>query len=324
MELATMLPTVCTGDYRVPAETIRSWARRSERAGFTGLWAIDHLVKPATYNSAVLDPTVALTYAAGVTDEIGLGTSILIFPLRRTANVASRALTLQHLSGGRFTLGLGAGYIPKEFEAVGVPLKERSPRFTEGLDVLQALFEGETSYDGRFHSFEDVQIDPVLDDPPRLIAGGDSNVDDDGERRIPEPILRRVVKAGGWIAPPSPPEKVRTEMAIISDYARDQGVDPDSIDRILLQYTHVSEADTIEEAHDEQRAVFEEYYSPQRGFDHALANCLVGTVEDINGQIETYEEIGFDEVIVGPAAHDPATLDEQMDLLTDRVLSHVD
>lgn len=322
MRLGTMLPTWCTGENLVPAEAIRSWARRAEDAGFAGLWAIDHLVEPPTYNTSVLDNVVALSHAAGVTDEIPLGTSILILPLRRTANVASRALSLQHLSGRPVTLGMGAGYVEKEFEAVGVPLRERGPRFTEGLEVLRALLSGEASCDGRFHSFEDVRIDPVADDPPRLLAGGDSNVRD-GDRVMAEPVLRRILRADGWIAPPSTPEKVEREWELVREFAVEQGTDPDGIDRVLLQYTHLTGATTTEDAHAEQERVFRELYGPSRGFDHAAEHCLVGTVEEVVERLESYRDIGFDEVIVGPAAHDPDDLDRQMDLLRDEVLPDI-
>jgi alkanesulfonate monooxygenase SsuD/methylene tetrahydromethanopterin reductase-like flavin-dependent oxidoreductase (luciferase family) len=323
MELGTMLPTYCTEGHRVPSDAIGEWARRAEDAELSGLWAIDHFVKPDTYRTAVLDPMVAVTHAASVTEDIGIGTSITILPRRRTANVASRALSLQHLSDGRFTLGVGAGYIPKEFEAVGVPLSERGPRLTEGLNVLQELFAGEASFEGRFHDFKDVQIDPVLEDPPRLIVGGDSNVDDDGDRYVPEPVLERILSADGWILPPSPPEKVEAEWEIVSDYLDSHGRDPSDVDRLLLNYTHLvadGDSDDVESA---QRAVFEDLYSPQRGFDHARKNCLTGSIDEVIGQLDSYRELGLDEVIVGPATQNPKELDRQMDLLSNQVLSSV-
>jgi alkanesulfonate monooxygenase SsuD/methylene tetrahydromethanopterin reductase-like flavin-dependent oxidoreductase (luciferase family) len=96
----------------------------------------DHLVEPPTYRTSVLDPLVAFAHAAAVTGEMDFGTSILLLPLRRTANVASRAATLQHLVDGDLTLGVGAGYVEKEFEAAGVPMTERGPRLSEGIEIV--------------------------------------------------------------------------------------------------------------------------------------------------------------------------------------------
>jgi len=324
MRLGTTIPTYCTGDQLVPSHTIERWARRAEEIGFDGLWAPDHIVKPDLYNTSVLDPLSALNYAAAVTDDVDLGTSILILPLRRTANVASQALTLQHLAGGTLTLGLGIGYVPEEFEVTGVPMRERGPRLSEGIEVLQALFDGETSFDGRFHTFEDVRIDPVLETPPELLAGGSSTHDEDGDRTMARPQLDRIIDAGGWIAPPSHPEKAAAEWDLISEHARRNDVDPESLDRVMLNYAHLADASSSSDARAEQRSVFEELFSPKRGFEHAEEHCLVGTVDEIVDRLEAYAEIGFDEVILGAAASDSAVLDRQLDRFADRLLPRID
>lgn len=320
MRLGTTIPTYCTETHRVPQSTIDRWIRQAESVGFDGLWVLDHLVKPDLYNTSVLDPLSTLTYAASVTNEIDLGTSILILPLRRTANVASQALTLQYLAGGNLTLGVGAGYVPEEFEVTGVPMSERGPRLTEGIAVLQALFEGEASFDGRFHTFDQVKIDPVLENPPVLLAGGDSTTDDSDERLIPRPILDRILQAGGWIAPPSNPDKATAEWELISEYARSNDVDPESLDRVMLNYVHVPRSSSESETRSEQRAVFEDLFSAKRGFEHAKEHCLVGTTEEISERLEAYEAIGFDEVILGAAATDSDSLDGQLERLSDQIL----
>lgn len=320
MKIGTMLPTFCTGEQLVPASTLRRWSQRAEEAGFAGLWALDHLVKPPTYNSSMLDPIVALSHAGSVTSSILLGTSILILPLRRTANAVSRALSLQHLAGRRITLGLGLGYVPKEFEAAGVPMKERSPRFSEAVEVMNRLFSGEASFDGQFHDFEDVRIDPVLDPPPRMLAGGDSSVDDRGNRWLPDPILERILNTDGWIGPPSNPEKIGEEWTLIREGTRERGRDPEELDFVVLNYTHIVETDDREQAFREQRPVFERLFDPSRGFDHARKQCLVGTVDEIRDQLRRYEELGVDEVIVGPASSRPDQLRQQIELLSRHLL----
>jgi alkanesulfonate monooxygenase SsuD/methylene tetrahydromethanopterin reductase-like flavin-dependent oxidoreductase (luciferase family) len=319
MRLGTTIPTYCTGDQLVPSPAIDRWVRRAEGIGFDGLWVLDHIVKPDLYNTSVLDALSALNYAAGITDDIDLGTSIYILPLRRTAAVASQALTLQHLANGDVTLGLGIGYVPEEFEVTGVDMRERGPRLTEGIEVLQAFFDGETSFDGEFHEFTDVRIDPVLDDPPDILAGGGSTQDDDGERTVPRPILDRILDVGGWIAPPSHPEKAAAEWDLISEHARRNDVDPESLDRVMLSYAHVPDA-AASDPRSEQRRVFEELFSPKRGFDHAEQHCLVGSVDEITDRLEAYEEIGFDEIILGAAASDPDTLDTQLDRFEEQLL----
>ncbi|MFB6069639.1 MAG: LLM class flavin-dependent oxidoreductase [Halanaeroarchaeum sp.] len=319
MQIGTTVPTSCTEPSLVPRESIAEWSRRAEAAGFAGLWALDHLVVPPTYRTSMLDPLSALGFVAGHTSTVDLGTSILLLPLRRTATVASSAQTINHLTGGRLTLGLGAGYVEKEFEVAGVPIEERGPRLSEAIDVLKVLFAGEASFQGRFHDFDDVRIDPVTDPPPRLLAGGNSNVGDGG-RTMPDPMLERILESGGWIAPPSSPAKLEAETEIIDAYARERSVDPATLDRVLLSYTHLVDPDAAADPREEQRTAFEQYFSDRRGFEYAEEHALVGTVDEVLERLERYRAIGFDQVIVGPATSDPAELPVQMDLLSEHVL----
>lgn len=318
MELGTLVPTHCTGELRVPSDTIRKWARDAEDAGFAGLWALSHPVEPPIYNTAVLDPLTVLSHVAGVTNEIPIGTSVLLLSMRRPANVVSVAASLQHLADRSVTLGVGAGNNPKEFEVTGVPMEERGPRLTEGIEIMNALFEGEASYQGRFTSFENVRVDPVLDDPPGILSGGTSKIVDD-ERQFPDPVLDRILLTDGWIISPTPPEQMATELELVREHAADEGVDPDSLRFVELQYTHVvdDDPDAIE---DEQSETFREFYGPNRGFEHARDNCLVGSIDEIREQLAAYEDLGIDEVIVGPAAHEPDSLDRQMELISERLL----
>lgn len=326
MELGTSIPTYSTGDNLVPGDTIRNWARRAEDAGFAGLWTIDHLLEPRTYQTGTIDPVLALSHAAAVTTQIELGSSIVVAPLRRTANIARRWRGLQHLADRPVTLGVGAGYIEAEFEAAGVPRAERGPRLTEQIEVLDRWFTGESvSFDGRFHSFEDIRIDPVMDDAPRIIVGGGWVEDDDGEPSIPEPVLDRILMADGWIAANTQPDEVAIAWDIIADYARDQGVAPESIDRLLVNYTHLVDSEDPETVRAEQREVFADLWPPSvRSFEEYVSeSAVVGTIDEIQSMLADYAEIGFDQIILAPAAHEPAALSEQLELLSDRILPAV-
>lgn len=318
MNIGTTLPAGCTGEYQVSPDALRDWARKVEDAGFAGLWALDHIVKPDTYTTSVLHPLVALSHAAAITDSIPLGTSILLLPLRRAATTADAALSLRYLADRELILGLGAGYVPEEFKVTGVPMEQRGPRLSEGIEVLQALFSGTGSHHGRFHEFENITIDPVMEDPPRLLAGG-SSVYTDGP--MPEPMLDRIVTARGWITPPLPPKRAADDWATIRSHAEEVGVDPGDIDRVALTYCYMVETDDRERAHEHQRDAFEDFYSPQRGFEYTRQNCLTGTETDVRRQLRAYEDMGFDQVIVGTPAHEREDLREQMDLLTNNVLN---
>jgi alkanesulfonate monooxygenase len=317
MDIGAQLPAYSTGDRQLSPETIRHWARGAEEAGFTDLWAIDHLVKPHTYSSAVLDPIVSLSHAAAVTDEIRLGTGVLVLPLRRTGPAAKRILTLQHLADRPVSLGVGAGYNHPEFEVAGVSRKERGPRLSEGVEVLQALFdEGSASYDGRFHSFSDINMDPNPSAPINILSGGGSKTDEEGNRNIIDPILRRIMQADGWVAQPTQPPKLREEIEIIEDYARSQGEDPDKIQKAVVTYTHlVDDGDVAAE----QRRAFVDLFG-EDGYERAKEHLLVGSIDDIISQLQAYEDIGVDTVILGPPSTNGEQYDAQLDLFANEVL----
>jgi probable F420-dependent oxidoreductase len=150
----------------------RQMALAAEGAGFESLWTVEHTVVPQGYespypysadgrmpgpeDSPIPDPLVWLTFLAGVTSTINLGTGILILPQRNPVVLAKETATLDVLSGGRLLLGIGVGWLAEEFEAIGVPFAERGARTDDHVAAMRALWSGEAaSYDGRFTSFEE-------------------------------------------------------------------------------------------------------------------------------------------------------------------------
>jgi probable F420-dependent oxidoreductase len=171
MRLGIALPT--TGD-SASAETITEVARTAERIGLHSLWTFERLLSPTggglmdgrpvplpdAYNS-VMAPLEVLAFAAAHTTRITLGTSIVVALLHNPADLARRFATLDRLSGGRAVAGLGQGWMAQEFEAAGVPLSSRGPRFTEFIEVLRAVWGPDpVSYDGRFYRIAESNIGP--------------------------------------------------------------------------------------------------------------------------------------------------------------------
>lgn len=116
-------------------------ARTAEELGFDHLIASSHLLAGAV--GVTPDPLVLLSAVAGATTRIGLVTSVLILPLYNPVVVAHQTATLDRLSGGRFTLGVGTGWDTAEFDAAGVPFAGRGRRADEQLDVVRKLWRGE-------------------------------------------------------------------------------------------------------------------------------------------------------------------------------------
>jgi probable F420-dependent oxidoreductase len=167
--------------------------RAAEAAGFESLWTVEHIVIPSGYASEypyarggklaggvedfdLPDPLIWLSYVAAVTDTIRLATGITVLPLRNPLILAKQAATIDVLSGGRFILGIGSGWLAEEFAALGVPFDDRGDRTDDSIRALRALWtEDLASYDGSHVSFRDVYSRPQpVQRPIPIVVGGHS------------------------------------------------------------------------------------------------------------------------------------------------------
>ncbi|ADI09440.1 oxidoreductase [Streptomyces bingchenggensis BCW-1] len=190
MQLHVILPA------ESPATDIHELAaltQEAERLGYDGVWLPDHLLPPGPYGpekyGGVHEPLTALAYLAAVTRRVTLGTSVLILPLRDPLLVARQAATLARMSGGRFVLGVGAGWEEYEFDAARADFATRGARTTSALRLIRQLHEsGGGPYEDAFHSFDERAVfQPVPEHPVPFLIGGNSNA-----------ALRRTVQVGDW------------------------------------------------------------------------------------------------------------------------------
>lgn len=168
-------------------------ATAAEAAGFESLWTVEHVVVPAGYDSRYPysrsgkmaggaedfdspDPLIWLAAVAAVTSTIRLATGILILPQRNPLILAKEVASLDVLSGGRVTLGVGVGWLEEEFRALGVPFADRGRRTDEYIAVLRALWSADVaSYHGEFVDFEAVYSRPrPLQRTVPIVIGGHS------------------------------------------------------------------------------------------------------------------------------------------------------
>ena len=141
MKLGIHLPHI---GRKAGPDSIRRTAVQAEDLGFDDVWVSEHIIVPkdAAYppSANFWDPVLTLTWAAAATKRVRLGTSVLVLPLRHPLPLAKELATLQNLSGGRLILGAGVGWLEPEFDALGVPFKERGRRMDEGIAMMRAVW----------------------------------------------------------------------------------------------------------------------------------------------------------------------------------------
>ena len=181
---------------------IRDYAQAVEAMGYTHILAFDSVIganpdRPGGWDSqydyrhAFHEPFALFAFCAAVTRRIELVTGVLILPQRQTTLVAKQAAEVDVLSGGRLRLGIGVGWNPVEFEALGENIHDRGKRVEEQLEVMRLLWTRElVTYEGRWHRVPDAGIKPLpVQRPIPVWMGGES-----------EAVLRRAARlADGWI-----------------------------------------------------------------------------------------------------------------------------
>ena len=195
---------------------IAAVASAAEAAGFSGFGFTDHPAPTQRWLEAgghdSLDPFVAMSYAAAGTSTIRMIPNIVVLVYRNPFVVAKAAATLDLLSGGRFTLAVGAGYLKREFAALGVDHDERNELFDEAIDVIRAIWTSdEVSFVGRHFVAEGVTAHPrpTQSPHPPIWVGGNS-----GRAR-----QRAAERGDGWCPFPAPASLAQTARTITLDTA---------------------------------------------------------------------------------------------------------
>jgi len=211
---------------------IRDFAQAAEELGYHHLLAYDHVVganpasrpgwrPPYTYKDTFHEPFVLFGYLAGLTKRIELVTGVIILPQRQTVLVAKQAAALDVLSGGRLRLGIGIGWNPVEYEALGENFKNRGRRSEEQVEVMRKLWTQElVTFEGEWYKITDAGLNPLPIQRPIPIWFGGGH----------DQTLRRVARLGdGWFPLLGPDDKCRAMIEKIRAYTREAGRDPRSV-----------------------------------------------------------------------------------------------
>jgi probable F420-dependent oxidoreductase len=315
--------------FSLPSGTISyddviGWARRAEELGFDSVWVSDHfLYSFARYGAdpspiASLEPLSVLAAVAAATERIRLGSLVLGAPFRHPALLARSVAALDRLSGGRFELGLGAGWLEEEFEAFAYRFGSIGERFTaleEAVEVIDRLASGEpVSFEGRTASLRDAVLRPAPSGDVRIWLGGK------GGPRLLRLAARR---AAGWnVVWRMSPEAYRAKVEDVWAACAAEGRDPGTFGLSVGLYSLIGEDETA------ARAAFERGRAAAPGdalasddYGSWRADTLSGAPDEVLERVAAFEDLGVQELIVAPwvlpfAIHEP----EQVELFADRVI----
>jgi probable F420-dependent oxidoreductase len=290
MKVGILLPQ--TGDLAT-SENILYIGKEAEKEGFDSVWVFERLlwpVKPQTpyggvpnlpipveYQS-VLDPLETLTYLAGNTQRISLGTSIIDILFHNPVILARRFATLDVLSGGRVIAGLGLGWSKDEYDASGIPFSHKGARADEYMQVLKRIWTDDVvEFRGQFYNIPASKIGPkpVQKPHPPILLGAYS----------PKAFPRIVNYADGWIPIAGSVPLEQQEQAIngLREAARKANKDPSNIRIFVLSYPNVLDS------------------SSQSSSSNQPRSPMSGTIDQIGSDIDRFKAMGAEHIIFGYA-----------------------
>ena len=258
------------------------WARRADAAGFSTLATIGRVAYPS------YEELTVFAAAGAVTERIRFTSNILLAPTRSTAELAKQAATVQELTGGRLTLGLGVGAREDDFRLTGRDFAARGRLFDQQLADLRRAFAGEPLLEGS----APVVPDAVIGGVP-ILVGGSSDA-----------AIRRTVEFGvGWTAGGVPPQMVAPFVQRVRAAWRDAG--REGAPRIVaLNYFGLGDTE------EESRGYLLDYYGilgPETA--EMIAGGAHRSPEAIREVIAAFEEAGVSELVLDPTVGDPAQVD---------------
>ena len=272
-------------------------ATSAEELGFDSVWVSEHVFNVSYIfdrlgDKPYYEPLTILSYVAAITKVVGLGTSVLVLPYHNPIRLAKTTATLDVISGGRLTLGVGVGAIEQESEAMGSPYAERGDITDEAIAILKELWtQDDPSFQGKYHSFSGMKFTPKPLQKPHmpLLIGGISSA-----------AIRRAVRIGnGWHLPPVAPDVVKKGISYFHKQAQTVGRDVSEIPVSI-------------------RLDLDVPGGPRRT-SHSLYS--LGTEpEEILSNARAFERLGVEQLVISPNTGDPKKILAAMEMLTRDVM----
>ncbi|NNL66664.1 MAG: LLM class F420-dependent oxidoreductase [Myxococcales bacterium] len=220
------------------AELVVALAQKSEEAGLESIWTFEHAIVPVDYQSKYpysadgkmgvtpetnfIDPLIALGFAAAHTKTIRLGTGVNILSQTNPLLLAKQAASLDLLSGGRFMLGVGIGWLEEEFAAMGTPFERRGARFDDYVSAMRKVWSGDVvEHESEFLHWTGFKSHPTpVQDPFPVVIGGSKGK-----------AYQRIARYGqGWFAPTPSPDALAEMLKPLGEACAAEGRDPSTVE----------------------------------------------------------------------------------------------
>lgn len=270
-------------------EVILEWARKADEGPFSSVGVIDRLV----YDN--YEPLVMLAAAAGATSRVRLLTGVLLAPLRNPGVLAKQAASLDAISGGRLTLGVGVGRRPDDYEAAPAEYRQRGRQMNRTLAAMRRVWKGEAVREG----VGPMGPAPVQSDGPEVLIGAGT----------PQAVRRVGKYADGFIAAASNPHGVQElySVAVQSWEAEGRSGTP--------RLAGVASYALGPGAADKVGGYIRHYYSFLGETAEQMARNAISTPEAVKDTIRDMEGVGMDEVVFLPSVSDIDQLERLADIL---------
>ena len=280
-------------------ENVVKFAKKCEAMACHSMWAIDRIA----YDN--LEPLTVLAAAAASTQRIRLGTSVLLGNTRHPAHLAKMIATLDFISNGRVTIGLGFGSRENDYRAVEIPYEHRGTRAVEQVQLMKRLWsEDNVTHKGRFFNVENLTVGPkpIQKPHPPLWTGGSAD----------SALKRAGTWANGFISGSTAIAEFHKTWDKIASYAVAAGRNPNEITKASLAFMAIN--DDKAQAVKAVEAYTMRYYGRIRAAVEPVS--IVGSPEQCVERIENFLSKGPDMLIIGVADPDP----RQLDLFGEKVL----
>jgi len=288
MKIGIGLPASIPG---VRGELLLEWARKADAASFSSLGIIDRLV----YSN--FEPLTTLSVVAGVTHRIRLMTTVLLAPLRTTGMLAKQAATLDALSGGRLTLGLGVGVREDDFRAAPSEFHNRGRRFEEQLTTMKRIWSGEPLAD----DIGPIGPSPARQGGPEVLIGGYSPT-----------AIKRVGRWGdGIILGGSGDPNLARQFYSLAQESWQAAGRGGKLRFVACMYFGLGP-----DAAERSAVYIKDYYAFMGQRAEFMANSIPSTPEAVKHIMQTFTEIGVDELVLWPCIPNLDQVDRLTDLLT--------